>query len=435
MAPSGSCVGSIRHQHAMVARRAGDTALAERADRAGGQDLRAVRTAGRRARADRRRRLLPAPGHLSPDLPLAADAAGRRQAAVAAARGTRASTWSNCPQADACCGFGGTFALKNSDTSSAMSADKIGNVLSTGAEVCSAGDSSCLMHIGGGLSRLRQRGPHRAPGRDPGVDEGEPGMTVRRSSGDPPGVRRRAPRRNRRCAAPSRSRRRPRTRTGQRATPPQPRPRDVHHPRQTRPGRRRDAGLGGAAGRRFGDQDRRDGPAAGAAGTAGGERHRPRRRRALGRRRRTRPTGSSPTWCGPPAPTRWSRSNRWPPRRSASTSTSRNAGIAAVRDRPRRTDRAARRTTSHRTSWCPRSTATAPRSGTSSCAEMDDAPSRSHRRPAPAGDGRPGTPAAQVPDRQGRGVRRQLRHRRHRHPVRGRVRGQRPDVPDAAARP
>ena len=58
------------------------------------------------------------------------------------------------PAGDVCCGFGGTFALKNSDTSSAMLADKIGNVLSTGADVCSAGDSSCLMHIGGGLSRI-----------------------------------------------------------------------------------------------------------------------------------------------------------------------------------------------------------------------------------------------------------------------------------------
>jgi L-lactate dehydrogenase complex protein LldE len=29
------------------------------------------------------------------------------------------------------------------------------NVLGTRAEVCAAGDSSCLMHIGGGLSRLR----------------------------------------------------------------------------------------------------------------------------------------------------------------------------------------------------------------------------------------------------------------------------------------
>jgi L-lactate dehydrogenase complex protein LldE len=59
------------------------------------------------------------------------------------------------PAADTCCGFGGTFALKNPDVSAAMLADKMSNVLTTGAEVCAAGDSSCLMHIGGGLGRLR----------------------------------------------------------------------------------------------------------------------------------------------------------------------------------------------------------------------------------------------------------------------------------------
>ena len=57
--------------------------------------------------------------------------------------------------ADQCCGFGGTFALKNAETSAAMLADKMTSVLSTGASVCTAGDSSCLMHIGGGLSRLK----------------------------------------------------------------------------------------------------------------------------------------------------------------------------------------------------------------------------------------------------------------------------------------
>ena len=90
VAPSGSCVGSVRHQHAMVARRAGDEALAERAEAVAGRDLRAVRAAGRRARGRGRRRVLPAPGHLPPDLPLAADAAGRRQAAAAAAPRARA---------------------------------------------------------------------------------------------------------------------------------------------------------------------------------------------------------------------------------------------------------------------------------------------------------------------------------------------------------
>ena len=72
------------------------------------------------------------------------------------------------PEADQCCGFGGTFALKNADTSTAMLADKMRHVLSTGAEALTAGDASCLMHIGGGLSRLRVGHPHRAPGRDPG---------------------------------------------------------------------------------------------------------------------------------------------------------------------------------------------------------------------------------------------------------------------------
>lgn len=54
-----------------------------------------------------------------------------------------------------CCGFGGTFAVKNAETSAAMLADKLSDVLRTRAEVCVALDNSCLMHIGGGLSRLR----------------------------------------------------------------------------------------------------------------------------------------------------------------------------------------------------------------------------------------------------------------------------------------
>jgi L-lactate dehydrogenase complex protein LldE len=58
-------------------------------------------------------------------------------------------------EGEECCGFGGTFAVKNADVSSAMLADKIAHVLATDAEVCTAGDSSCLMHIGGGLERQR----------------------------------------------------------------------------------------------------------------------------------------------------------------------------------------------------------------------------------------------------------------------------------------
>lgn len=57
--------------------------------------------------------------------------------------------------ADECCGFGGTFSVKNPDVSTAMLADKARHILDTGAEACTAGDNSCLMHIGGGLHRLR----------------------------------------------------------------------------------------------------------------------------------------------------------------------------------------------------------------------------------------------------------------------------------------
>ncbi len=59
------------------------------------------------------------------------------------------------PAADECCGFGGTFSIKNADTSIAMLSDKMRYVLDTGAEICSAVDNSCLMHINGGLSRGR----------------------------------------------------------------------------------------------------------------------------------------------------------------------------------------------------------------------------------------------------------------------------------------
>ncbi|ASU83749.1 Fe-S oxidoreductase [Nocardiopsis gilva YIM 90087] len=59
------------------------------------------------------------------------------------------------PEARECCGFGGTFAVKNPDVSAAMGADKARNVAATGAEVLCAVDNSCLMHIGGTLDRQR----------------------------------------------------------------------------------------------------------------------------------------------------------------------------------------------------------------------------------------------------------------------------------------
>ncbi|MFI6048590.1 (Fe-S)-binding protein [Streptomyces violascens] len=64
------------------------------------------------------------------------------------------------PGAEECCGFGGTFAVKNPDVSAAMGTDKVHNAAATGAEVLCGADNSCLMHIGGILHR--QDAPLRA---------------------------------------------------------------------------------------------------------------------------------------------------------------------------------------------------------------------------------------------------------------------------------
>src|SRR5690606_15950951 len=59
------------------------------------------------------------------------------------------------PDAESCCGFGGTFAVKNAETSTAMLTDKMRAILESGAEVCAAVDNSCLLQIQGGLSRAK----------------------------------------------------------------------------------------------------------------------------------------------------------------------------------------------------------------------------------------------------------------------------------------
>jgi L-lactate dehydrogenase complex protein LldE len=154
VAPSGSCVGSVRHQHAMVARSAGDLALAERAEAVAARtyelselliDVLGVEDVG----AYYAHRVTYHPTCHSLRLLRVDDKPLRLL------RHVRGMTLLELPEADQCCGFGGTFALKNPDTSTAMLADKMKNVIATGAEVATAGDSSCLMHIGGGLSRLR----------------------------------------------------------------------------------------------------------------------------------------------------------------------------------------------------------------------------------------------------------------------------------------
>jgi L-lactate dehydrogenase complex protein LldE len=154
VAPSGSCVGSVRHQHARVARRAGDEALARRAEAVAARtyelsellvDVLGVEDVG----ASFPHRVTYHPTCHSLRMLRVDDKPLRLL------RNVRGMELVELPQAESCCGFGGTFALKNAETSTAMLSDKMRHVVGTGAEVCTAGDSSCLMHIGGGLSRMR----------------------------------------------------------------------------------------------------------------------------------------------------------------------------------------------------------------------------------------------------------------------------------------
>jgi len=154
VAPSGSCVGSVRHQYAMVARRCGDEKLARRAEAVAARtyelsqllaDVLGVEDVG----AFYPHRVTYHPTCHS----LRLLRVGERPLRLL--RNVAGIDLVELPDAEVCCGFGGTFALKNADVSTAMLADKMRNVVGTRAEVCTAGDSSCLMHIGGGLSRLR----------------------------------------------------------------------------------------------------------------------------------------------------------------------------------------------------------------------------------------------------------------------------------------
>ncbi|HET9086913.1 MAG TPA: (Fe-S)-binding protein [Acidobacteriaceae bacterium] len=61
------------------------------------------------------------------------------------------------PKLDQCCGFGGTFAIKNPDVSAAMLEDKLVCVRQTQADVCTACDNSCLMHLQGAIHRQRMK--------------------------------------------------------------------------------------------------------------------------------------------------------------------------------------------------------------------------------------------------------------------------------------
>ncbi len=152
--PSPSCAAMVRHHHATVAREAGDprlaTAVAEVAPRVHDLteflvDVLGVIDVGARFPHT----VVFHPTCHSVRLLGIGD---RPQRLLAAVEGL---TLVDLPGAEECCGFGGTFAVKNVDTSVAMGWDKVAAIRSTGAEVLTSADTSCLMHLGGLLSRGR----------------------------------------------------------------------------------------------------------------------------------------------------------------------------------------------------------------------------------------------------------------------------------------
>ena len=154
--PSGSCTAMIREQYARAAADAGDDSLAAAVaalrsrvfelselliDRLGVEDV----GAELRARAVYHPTCHSLRGLRVGDRPY------RLLRAVSGLELVELS------RADECCGFGGTFAVKNAETSAAMGEDKAAAVEASGADVLVAGDRSCLMHIGGVLSRNASR--------------------------------------------------------------------------------------------------------------------------------------------------------------------------------------------------------------------------------------------------------------------------------------
>jgi len=152
VAPSSSCVGTVRELYPELAARSGDDALARRLRELGERVFELSELLVRVLGVEDVGATFPHRVAYHPTChSLRLTNVG--EAPVALLRHVRQLDLVELPRADECCGFGGTFAIKNADTSAAMLADKVASVVATDAEVCTALDGSCLLHIEGGLSR------------------------------------------------------------------------------------------------------------------------------------------------------------------------------------------------------------------------------------------------------------------------------------------
>ncbi|HEX7004714.1 MAG TPA: (Fe-S)-binding protein [Trueperaceae bacterium] len=152
VAPSASCVGMVREFYRYLANEHGDPELLERVTRLAPRTFEFSEFLVDRLGVEDVGAYFP---HRVTYHPTCHSLRGIRvgDAPYRLLRAVRGIELVPLPDAQSCCGFGGTFAVKNSATSSAMLSDKVANVLTTRAEYCVAVDNSCLMQIGGALSR------------------------------------------------------------------------------------------------------------------------------------------------------------------------------------------------------------------------------------------------------------------------------------------
>jgi L-lactate dehydrogenase complex protein LldE len=152
VSPSGSCTAAVRDQHPMLARESGDAGLMREVEHTSKisydiseflVDILGVTDVGA---------YFP---HLITYHPschgLRLLKLGDRPYDLL--KNVRGMTMVDLPLKEQCCGFGGTFCIKNDEMSATMAADKARHVRETGAEYVVGGDNSCLMNIGGTLAR------------------------------------------------------------------------------------------------------------------------------------------------------------------------------------------------------------------------------------------------------------------------------------------
>lgn len=152
--PSGSCVGAVRHQHPMLAREAADPGLVREVDEVVARTYDVSEFLVNVLGATDVGAYFPHKVTYHPTCH------SKRVAKVGDApyqllRAVKGITLVELPDADQCCGFGGTFSLKNPDVSRAMANDKARHVMSTGAEYLVTGDNLCQLNISGVIHRNR----------------------------------------------------------------------------------------------------------------------------------------------------------------------------------------------------------------------------------------------------------------------------------------